>query len=172
MLTDLSKTFYCLNHELLIAKLNAYGFTLLALKLVHGYLSDRKQRTRVNNSYSTWFELLFGVPQGSILGPLLFNKFLADLFLILNKIDIANYANNNTSYTSTNDFNGLIKSLEEASNKLFKWFDDNLMKSNTYKCHLFVSKNDNVLGIQFDNKLSFDYHLSEISKKLAENFIL
>ena len=52
MLTDLSETFDCLNHEVLIAKLNAYGFTLPALKLVHDYLSDRKQRTRVNNSYS------------------------------------------------------------------------------------------------------------------------
>ena len=53
LLTDLSRTFDCLNHELLIVKLNACGFTLPALKLVHDYLSDRKQRTRVNNSYGT-----------------------------------------------------------------------------------------------------------------------
>ena len=68
--------------------------------------------------YSTWFEILFGVCQGSILGPLLFNIFLADLFFILNKIDIANYADDNTPYTSSNDTNGLIKSLEEASKDL------------------------------------------------------
>ena len=107
LLTDSSKAFDCLNHELLVAKLNAYGFTLPALKLVHDYLSDRKQRTRVNNSYSTWFEILFGVPQGSILGPLLFNIFLADLFFILSEIDIANYADDNTPYTSSNDVSGL-----------------------------------------------------------------
>ena len=106
MLTDLLKAFDCLNHELLVAKLNAYGFTLPALKLVHDYLSDRKQRTRVNNSYSTWLEILFGVPQGSILVPMLYN-ILADLFFILSKIDIANYADDNTPYTSSNDVNGL-----------------------------------------------------------------
>ena len=79
-----------LNHERLIAKLNAYGFTLPALKLIHDCLSDRKQRTRVNNWYSTWFEILFGVPQGFLLVSLLFNVFLVDLFFILNKIDAAN----------------------------------------------------------------------------------
>ena len=69
---------FFVNPELLIAKLNAYGFTLPTSKLVHDYLSDKKQRTRVKNSYSIWFEILFGVPQRSIFGPLLFNIFLAD----------------------------------------------------------------------------------------------
>ena len=58
LLTDLSKTFDCLNHELLIVKLKVHGFTLPALKLVHDYLSDRKQGTRVNNSCSTFLEYL------------------------------------------------------------------------------------------------------------------
>ena len=129
LLTDLSKAFDCLNRELLIAKLNAYGFTLPALKLVYDYFSDRNQKTRVNNSYSTWFKILFVVPQGSILGPLLFNIFLADLFFILNKIDIANYADGNTPYISSNDVNGLIKSLEEASKELFICFDHSLIPS-------------------------------------------
>ena len=147
LLTDLSKAFDCLYHERLIAKLNAYRFTILpALKLVHVYLSDRKQRTRVNDSYSTWFEILFGVPQSSILGSLLFDLFLADLFFILNidiLIDIANYADDNKPYTSSIDVNGLIKSLKEASKELLIWFDDNLMKSSPGKCHLLVSANDN-----------------------------
>ena len=158
------------------------------MKLVHDYFSDRKQKTRVSNSYSTWFEILFGVPQGSIFGLFLFNKLLADLFFILNKIDIANYTDDNTPYTSSKDVHGLIKSLEEASKELFKWYYDNLMIFNPDKCHLLVSTNDNVairigkfrienikreklLGIQFDNKLSFDYHLSKICKSLAENFM-
>ena len=179
MLTDLLKASDCLSHELLVAKLNAYGFVLPVLKLVHDNLSDRKQGTRVNNSYSTCYEILFGVPQGYILGPLLFLIFLADLLFILSEIDIANYADDNTPYTSSNDVSGLIKNLEEASKKLFKWFDDSLMKGIPDKCHLLVSTNYNVkirigntkraklLDIQFDNKLSFDYRLSEICKKAS-----
>ena len=75
LLTDLSKAFDCLDHELLIAKLNAYSFSVNALKLVHNYLSNRKQRTKINSTYSSLLEIVFRIPQGSILGPLLFNIF-------------------------------------------------------------------------------------------------
>ena len=61
VLADLSKAFDCLNHDFLIAKLNAYGFSLPTVRLIHDYLSNRKQRTRINNSYSTWMEIAFGV---------------------------------------------------------------------------------------------------------------
>ena len=79
LLTDLSKAFDRLNHDLLIAKLNAHGFSLPALRLFHDYLSNRKQSTRINNSYSTWMEIIFGVPQGSILG-LLFSAFSLQIY--------------------------------------------------------------------------------------------
>ena len=75
LLTDLPKAFHCLDHELLIAKLNVYGFSLPALRLIQDYVSHRKQTTRVNNSYSEWLAVMFGVSQASILGPLLFNIF-------------------------------------------------------------------------------------------------
>ena len=80
LLIDLSKAFDCLSHELLLAKLHAYGFSIPALRLVYSYLKNRKQRTKINSAYSYWEEILFGVPQGSILGPLLFNIFLCDIF--------------------------------------------------------------------------------------------
>ena len=66
LLTDLIKAFDCISHDLLIAKLQAYGFSKMSLKLVYYYLSGRKQRTKVKNSYSTWIDIIYGVPQGSV----------------------------------------------------------------------------------------------------------
>ena len=121
-LTDLSKAFDCLNHELLTAKLNAYGFTLPALRLIHDYLSNRKQRTKIDDNYSSWSEILLSVPQGSILGPLLFNTLLPDLFFVVKDIDIASYANDSTPFIVENNIDHVITSLEQVSDALFNWF--------------------------------------------------
>ena len=108
LLTDLSKAFDCLNHELLIAKLEAYGFDRASLQYVYSYLSGRKQRTKVNNSFSEWCNILFGVPQGSILGPLLFNIYINDIFFFVSKSDIANYADDTTPYSTKANLDSLI----------------------------------------------------------------
>ena len=143
LLTDLSRSFDCLLHDLLIARLNAYGFNISTLRFVHSYLKNSMQRT-INSEYSSWEEIMFGVPQGSILGPLLFNIFLCDLFLITENIDIASYADDNMPYTTGNSIEEVIQKLENAVKTLFQWFSDNQMKTNPDKCHILCSTNSEV----------------------------
>ena len=91
LLIELSKSFDCLNHTLLTARLNAYTFNNPVLHLIHDYLSNIKQRIKFDNTHITWTETVFGNTEGSILRPLLFNIFLADLFFIISNTDIARY---------------------------------------------------------------------------------
>ena len=109
LLTDLSKAFDCLSHELLLVKLHAYGFSIAALRLIHSYVTNRWQRTKINMSYSSGEEIIFGVPQGSILGPLLFKIFLCDLFFIIKETDFSSYADDNTPYRTADTIEGVIK---------------------------------------------------------------
>ena len=76
-LLTILKPFGCLNHDLLIAKLSAYGFSMNALNFIRSYLKERRQRAKVGSSFSNWLEIKFGDPQRSILGPLLFNIHLS-----------------------------------------------------------------------------------------------
>ena len=87
---------------------------------------------------------MFGLPQDSILGPLLFNNFLADLFLIHSDTDIANFADDNTPYLSAENVEDVIESIERASVSLFRWFENNLLKGNADKCHFLVSTSQEV----------------------------
>ena len=182
LLTDLSKAFDCLSHELIVAKLNAYGFNLAALKLVQSYLSKRRQRTKINQSYNLWEEILFGVPQRSILDPILFNIFLSGLFLVVKDVNFASYADDNTIYQSGRNVDNVINNLQLSVEKLFRWFSDNQMKGNTDKCHLIMSTNntpelkvgdsliktstcEKPLGVKIDYKLTSDSHVANLCKK-------
>ena len=91
LLIELSKSFDCLNHTLLTARLNACTFNNPVLRLINDYLSNIKQRIKLDNTHITWIETVFGNTEGSILRPLLFNIFLADLFFIISNTDIARY---------------------------------------------------------------------------------
>ena len=99
LLTDLSKAFDCIDHKLLIAKLSEYGVSSSALNVISSYLKHRTQRTKINDCFSTRSNIEYGVPQGSILGPLLFNINMIDLFYECEENDIANYADDTTPYS-------------------------------------------------------------------------
>ena len=187
ILTDLSKAFDCLSHELLIAKLEAYGFGKTALEFVYDYLTDRKQRTKVNGSYSSWKDLLYGVQQGSILGPLLFNIFTNDIFYFVDKCKLANFADDNTLYAIAKSISNVLQLLKDESSMIQNWFKVNEMKSNEDKLHLIVTntnKNYNsisyiyngnefiesedlveLLGVKIDSKLTFNEHVTNLVKK-------
>ena len=178
-LTDLSKAFNCLLHDLLIAKLATYGFDYKSLTLIQ----STKQRTKVNNTYSTYSNIIFGVPQGSILGPLPFNIYICDLIYDITDCDIASYADDNRPYCSSFSLDKVINELEACINNLFKWFHENHTKANagelfvttnsavSAKIEEFVINNSNEekrLGIKIDSKLSFENHVWSLCKKASQ----
>ena len=133
VLMDLTKAFDCLPHDLLLLKLKAYGLSENALNLIDDYLSNRKQCVKVGTYFNTWQNIHKGVPQVSILDPVLFNVFLNDIFNFVKENKLYNYADDNTLSHSRPDLNGLVKSLEKESAILIDWFANNKMKDNPDK---------------------------------------
>ena len=184
ILMDLSKAFDTINHELLLAKLDAYGFEHSALEIMHTYLSDRWQRTKVNTSFSTWKELLCGVPQGSVLGPILFNIYINDLFYQL--VDVCNFADDTTLYACDTKLDNVLYQLEDNAHTAILWFENNYMKLNQSKCHfltsgspehlwikvgnerIWESQYEKLLGMTVDKNLSFESHLKKLCTKVNQ----
>ena len=104
--------------------MHAYGFEIDALK----------QRVKIDNEYSKWQEILFGVPQESILGSLLFNIHMCDLFFIAELANIASSADDATPYVFLDDIDLIIKKLEVKANDIFQRFNENAMKANADRC--------------------------------------
>ena len=117
---------------MLIAKLNAYGIDTNSLYFLASYLEKRKQRTKVNGSYSNFDDIFSGVPQGSILGPLLFYMYICDLFFGSGDFDIASYADNNMPYTFSSELDLALKKLRSYAIKIFEWFHSNRLKYNNF----------------------------------------
>ena len=186
LLTDLSKAFDCISHALLIAKLNAYGFPKGSLCIINNYLSARKQRTKVGDCFSTWREIIYGVPHGSVLGPLLFNIYINDLFLFSEGFLMCNYADDCSPYEVSLPLEDVIHKLEEYSLVLMEWYESNYLKPNPDKLHLLLSEvgdkcavqignemisnsaEQKILGIYFDNKLNFKCHLNKLCGRASQ----
>ena len=130
MQKDLLKAFDFICHDLLIAKLHAYGFDISSFNLLQYHLSNRKQRTKTDSFFSSLEDILSGVPQGSILGPLLFSTFICDMFLILKTVYFTDYAYDNTLFAIADNIEDVMQCLEEVNVNLIAWFFNNQMKLN------------------------------------------
>ena len=135
---DLSKAFNTLNHNLLLAKLNAYGFSFNAIKFIQSYLSERFQRVNINSNFNEWCKILLGVPQGSILNLLLFSIFINGIFYFIQEAYICNFADDNLLYSVEDNFKE-VKTMLKKNFELFQgWFYQNHMVLNLRKCHYLI----------------------------------
>ena len=148
-LTDLSKAFNCLPHDLLVAKLEAYGLDTKTLKLMLSYVSGRKQCVKITNSFSLLKLILFDIPHGSILEPIFFNIFMNDIFFLLGS-DLHNFADDNSVTAVAENIQDLINSLEVKTSNIIELMKDNDMiaNPNKFKAIVLTKTDHNTAGIR------------------------
>ena len=188
-MTDLSKAFDCISHDLLIAKLGAHGFDNYTIRYVYSYLKNGKQCVTINNTYSDLLDIISGVPQGSIVGPIFLNIFFNDFFYIILIASAHNYADDNTLTSFRKTLEDLIKKLEHECEVPLTWFRNNKMMVNPKKFQAILlnkSKSTHVkatmnigdekieslsavklFGIEIHNKLNFNNHINTICRSAA-----
>ena len=187
VLMDLSKAFDCMPHDLFVAKLAAYSIGDQTVSLLGNYLSDRMQRVKIGScNVSQWKNIVKGIPQGSIVGPLAFNIFLNDLFYHVKNSVVYNYADDNTLSYQNRNVNTVVNTLQEESNVAIEWFKRNemLVNPDKFQALLLGCKEEDInfnidncivkpeshvclLGINIDNKLTFEYHIEQLICKAA-----
>ena len=185
VLMDLSKAFDCLPYDLLIAKLEAYGFGMNCLRFIHSYLSGRKQRVKIGSTHTDWLDIVSGVPQSSVLGPLLYNIYVNDLIYFIQNTEICKFADDNTIYSCGTILDGIIIDLEENLCQALEWSESNTLVANPSKFQMMLlgtKRNDKIcmeingatvrpsaivklLGITIDAGLKFDHHVKTLCQK-------
>lgn len=181
-LCDLSKAFDCVNHAILLAKLYHYGIRGAAYKIIKSFLSNRKQYVEFNGVSSSLIDVNHGVPQGSILGPLLFIIFINDLpaYIQNANTEVNMYADDVSVAVKSNNSDHLINISEAALISTQNWFNFNLLKMNAGKTQKLIFdlstnnleniQNQSViyLGLKLDKKLTWKHHIEDLSKKLSK----
>ena len=185
---DLSKAYGCLPHDLLIAKIAAYGADHSSLRLLHDYLSNRFYRVKIGPGSSDWLKLVLGVPQGSILGPLFFNIFINDLFSFIQETEICNFADDNILHANGFLLHAVISALKKGSENALKWLKINYMAANPSKFQIMFlgmpedreiiidisgvalksSPAVKLLGVFLDRKLNFKTHIQSLCKTASQ----
>ena len=186
---DLSKTFDCIPSDPVISKLVAYGFDKNMIYYIYSYLKSRKQCVIVNNIKSTFEEIISGVPQGSIVGSVLFNIFLNYFFYFVLVVSAHNFAEDNTLSSFATKIENLISILKSESEIKINWFKDNHMIVNPGKFQAVIFDTHKgshtnqiinidqkefkavskvrLLGIEIDEKLNFNHHTNNICKSVS-----
>ena len=186
---DLSKTFDCLPHNLLIAKLAAYSADENLLMYIYSYLSNRKQCVRINNVHSRFQNVISAVPQGSIVGPTLFNCFFNDLFYFIDKASVYDFADDNSLSAFESNIKNLKIILESESKKAISWLQSNKMIVNPGKFqgiiidkkkqnhtaeyisidqkNIKTSSSVKLLRVHVDDKLHFNPHITKVCRSAA-----
>lgn len=186
---DIKKCFDTIDHELLCFKLNKYGIRNNELKWFKSYLSNRTQVVVNNTKVSKKEFLNIGVPQGTVLGPILFLIYVNDLSNVISNANINIYADDVVVYASNSNVNTLQIHMQDIMNKVFNWYSQNKLTLSVDKCSTMVI-NDKLnkpvpslkiklddkdlaqvssmkyLGVTIDNRLKWSQHLSNITKKV------
>ena len=169
----------------MIAKLHDYGFNKNSTEYSKDYLSHQKQKIKINKTFSSWANILHGVRQGSILGPLIFSVFLCDLFLFIPNIDLVGYADDNTPFTMGSSELEILHEIKTVVESLTLWFLNNCMKVSPDKFHLLLSDkrihqmdicneklsstcSEKLLGTKIDSKPTFEEHVEGLCKKASQ----
>lgn len=198
VMVDFRKAFDLVDHTLLLKKLKYYRISKETIDWFSSYLLNRKQKVFVNNTLSAAENIVTGVPQGTILGPLLFLIFINDLPLYTNNVSTDLYADDTTLYQIGRSLNCIEQQLQIALQKLSEWCKLNGMLINTTKTKVMVIttnqkrahlnkgilqltynndtltmiESDKILGVHVDNNLTWTNHIDAIAKKVASNLWL
>ena len=185
VLTDISKLIYCIPHDLVTAKLHAYGFNKKPLTFLFSYLKRRKESVEINDTESFFQILLLRVPQESILGPILFNLFINELLFFIKEAELVNFADGNTIYVVSKDFTELLEILRKECETAVNRFktNDMIVNPDNFQSMIISSKKDlsksvlninsveltmessvKLIGVEIDTKQNFEKHISNIYK--------
>jgi len=185
---DLSKAFGdTLPHELLVAKLKSYGADGKTTDLVHDYLANRRQRGRLEDQFSNWKETTVGVPQGSVLGPLLSNISMNDLVYAVKQSRLSAYADDTQIFFADSTPEKVEEVINADLARVDQWYEQNGMRRNTSKYQAIVMGKTQVkpqfhceniaipitedlemLGVTVDNKMKFEKHIAKICRKVSQ----